>query len=255
MLQTEYAVLKPPGICCDAGVCAKAAGHKVKHASCPYPLLIISSLEAAAGTYLLPRLTASCLAPLCIPNRAGLFKTSTLQEADVTQQFSRRYKQNTLLPRATGKHLAESCPRTVSCCHLSSCWRHGAEGRGYRGRELWRHKVLPQKRRDSHKQSFRAVHPLLKLASCYAWCSASPEKRIRAVKEDGLTHRGLSSPIHVIAQGIPTKPAVSYSRIYSQAQVRLLWVTPLVKMRDAQPVRGNFPFDCISKEPCIPQRL
>lgn len=106
MLQTEYAVLKPPGICCDAGVCAKAAGHKVKHASCPYPLLIISSLEAAAGTYLLPRLTASCLAPLCIPNRAGLFKTSTLQEADVTQQFSRRYKQNTLLPRATGKHLA-----------------------------------------------------------------------------------------------------------------------------------------------------
>lgn len=106
MLQTEYAVLKPPGICCDAGVCAKAAGHKVKHASCPYLLLIISSLEAAAGTYLLPRLTASCLAPLCIPNRAGLFKTSTLQEADVTQQFSRRYKQNTLLPRATGKHLA-----------------------------------------------------------------------------------------------------------------------------------------------------
>lgn len=114
MPQTEYAVLKPPGICCDAGVCAKAAGHKVKHASCPYLLLIISSLEAAAGTYLLPRLTASCLAPLCIPNRAGLFKTSTLQEADVTQQFSRRYKQNTLLPRATGKHLAESCPRTES---------------------------------------------------------------------------------------------------------------------------------------------
>lgn len=67
--------------------------------------------------------------------------------------------------------------------------------------QLQRHKILPQKRRDTNKQSFRVAHPLQKLPSRYVRHLTSPEKRRRAVTEEiqKLFCPQLTPPCHNVA--------------------------------------------------------
>ena len=57
----------------------------------------------------------------------------------------------------------------------------------------------------------------------------------------------------ITALRINIKLAVAYSWIYSQPDLRLLWVTPLAELKrsELEPAIGNFPLDCISKAWCM----